>query len=78
MHGLPQRLRRCGLAEYGQQDDPPAGCEPVGDPRLLGQQVEPQLADFAAEVAGVGLADGLGLLGEQADEEVFTAEVPGR
>jgi hypothetical protein len=40
--------------------------------------VEPELADLAAEVAGVRLAEGVGLLGEQADEEVFTAEVPGR
>ena len=43
---------------------------------LLGQQVEPQLADFPAEVAGVGLAEGVGLLGEQADQEVGAAEVP--
>jgi hypothetical protein len=38
--------------------------------------VEPQLADFPAEVAGVGLAESFGLLGEQADEEGGAAEVP--
>jgi hypothetical protein len=37
--------------------------------------MEPQFADFPAEVAGVRLAEGVGLLGEQADEEVGAAEV---
>jgi hypothetical protein len=37
----------------------PAGCEPVGDARLLGEQVEPDLADLPAKVAGVGLRGGL-------------------
>jgi len=54
---------------------PAAGREPVGDPRLGGQQVEPELADFPAKVAGIGLAEGVGLLGEQADQEVGTAEI---
>jgi hypothetical protein len=35
----------------------------------------PQLADFPAEVARVGLAQGLGLPGEQPDQEIGTAEV---
>ena len=37
--------------------------------------MEPQLADLPAQVMGVGLAEVLGLLGEQADEEVGPAEV---
>jgi hypothetical protein len=37
--------------------------------------VESKFSDFPAEVAGVGLAEGFGLLGEQADEEVGGAEV---
>jgi hypothetical protein len=44
---------------------------------LLGQQVEPQLTDFPAKMAGVRLAEGVGLLGEQADKEVGAATVPG-
>jgi hypothetical protein len=38
--------------------------------------VEPDLAYLPDEVAGVGLAKSVGLLGEQADEEVGPAEVP--
>lgn len=38
--------------------------------------MEPELADFPAEVAGIGLAEGLCLPGEQADQEVGPAEVP--
>jgi hypothetical protein len=44
-------------------------------PGLLAQQVEPQFPDLPAEVSGVGLAEILGVLGEQADEEVDPAEV---
>jgi len=38
--------------------------------------MEPELADLPAEVAGIWLAESVGLLGEQADQEVGTAEVP--
>jgi hypothetical protein len=54
---------------------PPARCQPVGDPGLPAQQVEPQFPDLSAEVSGVGLAEVLSVLGEQADEEVGPAEV---
>ena len=37
--------------------------------------MEPQLPDLPAEVTGVGLAEILGVLGEQAVEEVHAAEV---
>jgi hypothetical protein len=37
--------------------------------------VEPQFPDFPAQVAGTGLAEIVGLLGEQADVEVDPAEV---
>ena len=37
--------------------------------------MEPQFPDLPAEVPGVGLADVLGVLGEQADEEIDPAEV---
>ena len=40
------------------------------------QQVEPQLAYLPTKVARIGLAESLGLLGEQADEKVGAAEVP--
>jgi hypothetical protein len=44
-----------GLAEDGEQDDPAAGREPVGDAGLLGQQVKAQLG---REVRlGTGYAD---------------------
>jgi hypothetical protein len=42
---------------------------------LLGQQVESQFPDLPAEVTGIWLAEVLGALGEQADEEVHAAEV---
>jgi hypothetical protein len=38
-------------------------------------RVEPEFPDLPAEVSGVGLAEVLGVLGEQADEEVDPAEV---
>ena len=47
------------------------GREPVDDAWLLGEEVEPQFADLPAQVPGVGLAEHLGLLGEQADETSF-------
>jgi hypothetical protein len=37
--------------------------------------MEPQLPDFACQVAGVGLAEIFGALGEQADQKVHPAEV---
>jgi len=37
--------------------------------------VEPQFPDLPAEVSGVGLAEVLGVLGEQAGKEVDPAEV---
>ena len=37
--------------------------------------MEPQFPDLPAEVSGGGLAEVLGVLGEQADEEVDPAEV---
>jgi len=37
--------------------------------------VEPQLADLATEVAGVGLAECLGAFGEHTDEKGDPAEV---
>ncbi len=37
--------------------------------------MEPEFADFPAQVPGVGLAEVLGLLADQADEEVGPAEV---
>src|SRR5271169_5602134 len=58
-----------GLAEDRQSYHPPARCQPVGDPGLLAQQVEQQFPDLPAEVSGVGLAEVLGVLGEQTDEE---------
>src|SRR5260370_41632794 len=65
-----------GLGEDCEEDDRAAGREPVGDAGLLGKQVEPQFADLASQVAGVGLAKTFYLLGEQSDEEVGSAEVP--
>ena len=59
----------------GWARDAAAWREPVGDAGLLGGQVEPQFPDFPAQVAGIGLAEILGLLGEQADVEVDPAEV---
>ena len=44
-------------------------------PGLLARQVEPQFPDLPAEVSGGGLAEVLGVLGEQAGEEVDPAEV---
>ena len=44
---------------------------------LLGQQMEPQFADLRAEVAGVGLAEGIGPFGEQAGEK-SARRSPGR
>ena len=41
----------------------------------LAQQVEPQLPDPSAQVAGARLAEIAGVLGEQAHEEVDPAEV---
>jgi hypothetical protein len=38
--------------------------------------VEAQLTHLPLQVAGVRLAEGLGLLGEQANQEVDTTEVP--
>ena len=49
--------------------------QPVGDPGLLAQQVEPQFPDLPAKVTGIGLAEIVGLLSEQADEEIHPAEV---
>jgi len=37
--------------------------------------VKPQLTYLPTEVTGVRLAEGIGLLGEQADKEVSAAEV---
>jgi hypothetical protein len=37
--------------------------------------VESQLADLPAEMPGVGLAERLGLFGEQTDQEVDPAEI---
>jgi hypothetical protein len=37
--------------------------------------VEPQLPDLPAKVTGIGLAEIVGLLSEQADEKVHPAEV---
>jgi hypothetical protein len=37
--------------------------------------MKPQFPDLSAKVTGVGLAEVLGVLGEQADEEVDPAEV---
>jgi hypothetical protein len=51
-----------GLAEDGEQDDPPAGRETVGDAGLLGEQVKPELADFPAEMAGIRFSEILGAL----------------
>lgn len=68
-------LGAAGLAEHGQQDHPSIRRQPVGHPGLLAQQMEPELADLAAEVTGVRLTECLGTLGEQADDEVDPAKV---
>ena len=67
--------RRCGSCGRPSVNHPPSWCQPVGDPGLLAQQVEPQLPDLPAEVLGVGLAKILGVLRQQANEEVDPAEV---
>ena len=54
-----------GLAEHGPQDDPAAGREPVPEAGLPGEQVEPQFPDLPAQVPGIRLAKGLGVLGRQ-------------
>jgi hypothetical protein len=53
------------LGEDGEKDDPPAGSEPLGDPRLTVREREAQLTHFASKVSGVRLAERLGLLGEK-------------
>jgi hypothetical protein len=51
------------------------GGEPVGDAGLLGQQMEPQFPDLAAQVTGIGLAEVHSVLGKQADQEIDPAEI---
>jgi deoxyribonuclease V len=67
-------LGASGLTEHRQQDQPAARRKPVGDPGLLCQQAEPQLADFLAKVPSVGRAPVVGLLGEQGRRESRPAE----
>jgi hypothetical protein len=45
---------------------------------MLAEQVEPQLPNLPAEVAGVRLTKCLGVLGEQADEEVDSTQSRGQ
>lgn len=49
--------------------------QPIRHSCLLAQQLKAQLADLAAEVTGVRLAECLGTLGEQADEEVDPTKI---
>jgi len=60
-------LAHLRLAEDGQQYDTAVRRQPVGDALGAAAEVEAQLADFAAEVAGVGLAERGGVLGEAVD-----------
>lgn len=69
------RLGAAGLAEHGEQNHLASWRHPIRHSGLLAQQVESQLTDLPAEVAGVRLAERLGMLGEQADEEVDPAKV---
>ena len=62
--------------EHGEQHQPPPRREPVGHASLLAQEVKAQLTHLPLQVAGVRLAEGLGLLGEKADQEVDATKVP--
>ncbi len=68
-------LCAAGLVEHGEQDRPTSRRQPIGHPGLVAEQVEPQLPNFSTEVAGVRLTECLGLLGEQADEEVDSTKI---
>ena len=59
------RFGAAGLTEYRQQDDPASWCQPVRDPGLPGQQMEPQLADLPTEMPRVRLAQRLGRPGSR-------------
>lgn len=63
--GLLTHLR---LAEHGEQHDASAGCEPVGNALVSITKAETQLAELAAEVAGVRFVERGGLLGEEVGE----------
>ncbi len=58
-------LARLGLAEHGEQHDTSAGRQPVGDPLMGIAEAEAQLAELAAQMAGVRFVERGGLLGEQ-------------
>lgn len=62
-----RRLAHSGLAERRQEYDPAAGGDPVGDALGVAVEIEAQLADLAAQMAAVGLAERCGVLGEPVD-----------
>jgi hypothetical protein len=60
-------LAHPGLAEHRQKHDAAARCDPVGDALGVAAEVEAQLAELAAEMTGVGLAERGGVRGEPVD-----------
>ena len=67
-----------GLLENGQQDDPAFRRYPVGDSHLCFVQTEPELSQFAVELAGIRLpkVNSVGL--QQIDVEHRACELRGR
>lgn len=61
-------LAHPGLAEHGEKHDTSAGRQPVGDPLMGIAEAEAQLAELAAQMAGVRFVERGGLFGEQVSD----------
>jgi len=57
-------LAHAGLVEHRQEDNPPSWGEPVGDALLIAVQGEAQLAELAAQMSGLRLAEGLRVISQ--------------
>ena len=61
---ISARSRRTGFGEHGQQDDDSSSGDLVADSGWLAIEVEPQLAEFAVELAGERFAQVYALVAE--------------
>lgn len=57
------------LAEHGQQDDPAAGGDPVGDADCIAVRMEAEFAELAVQLSRVGLAEQRASCCDQVDVE---------
>lgn len=66
------------FVEYGEEDDPPPGCDEIGNANLPLAEMQAKLAQFAAQLAGLRFTEMHAALGKEVNGTRHAVKVVGR